>query len=265
MVRVGECPPVITLCPAAIILPELMFYSGIFNIQTWNMPQILQECFCKAIGFVWKIREGSWLLICSRLQVFRDGGTLTLIGLGRSPRMMQTHFIFVALFLQREKEREDCILVRDQLWDGGKGRTPNPVHRSNHQGTMYRVHHKEINRKCNCWSDEIIAKCWNSFHKDLGLKWKYAFKAEWSHERYFIYHGLHIPTRAAMESFDSCAMCTEWLGKQGGGDQSIFNLKQMSKLWDLPRVWLYDITYRNCSAHFIFSKTWTTSSKSEFN
>ena len=88
MVRVGECPPVITLCPAAIILPELMFYSGIFNIQTRNMPQILQECFCKAIGFVWQIREGSWLLICSRLQVFRDVGmgTLTLIGLGPSPR-----------------------------------------------------------------------------------------------------------------------------------------------------------------------------------
>ena len=87
----------------AISLPKLMFYSRVF-IQTCNMPQIMQECFCKAIGFVWKIREGSWLLICSRLQVFRDGGTLTLIGSGPSPRMMQTHFIFVALFLQREKE-----------------------------------------------------------------------------------------------------------------------------------------------------------------
>ena len=161
MVRVGECPPVITLCPLASSYQSLCFILESLTFRHETFRQILQECFCTAIGFVWKIREGSWLLICSRLQVFRDGGTLTLIGLGPSPRMMQKHFIFVALFLQREKEREDCILVRDQLWDGGKGRIPNPVHRSNHQGTMYRVHHKEINRKCNCWSDEIIAKCWN--------------------------------------------------------------------------------------------------------
>ena len=95
MVRVGECPPVITLCPLAwrqpsfyhfivlfyfcnhftfaidvlfsfflsmaqaIILPKLMFYSRVFNIQTCNMPQILQKCLCKTIGFFSKNSAGN--------------------------------------------------------------------------------------------------------------------------------------------------------------------------------------------------------------